>query len=64
MQVESGWSLLVEENAYALESDQKVCEAEESEVAALVEEESAFSSVEEANEVFLGSDQVICDESR
>jgi hypothetical protein len=64
MQVESGWSVLVEGSAYALESDQKACEVEESEVVALVVGESAFSLVEAANEVFLGSDQVICDELR
>jgi hypothetical protein len=64
MQVESGWFSLVEENTYALVSDRKACEVEVSEAVALAEEESAFSLVEGANEVFLVNGQVICDELR
>lgn len=54
----------MEENTYALESDRKACEVEVSEAVALAEEESAFSLVEGASEVFLENGQVICDELR
>jgi hypothetical protein len=62
--VGSGWFSLVEENTYVLESDRKACEVEVSEAVALAEEESAFSLVEGASEVFLENGQVICDELR